>query len=45
MGFGSLVKSIPRKGIVSQMPTPDQQGISDSKYIWKTIANIPITQS
>jgi len=45
MGFGSLVRSLPRKGLVSQMSTPDQQGISDSKYIWKLMGDIPITQS
>ena len=30
MDFGSVVNKIPRKGIVSQLPTPDDQGISDS---------------
>lgn len=45
MSFGNTIKNIPRKGIVNQMPTPDQQGISDSKWIWKTFANIPITKS
>lgn len=45
MGFGNVVRNIPRKGIVSQMPTPDAQGISDSKWIWKLFGNIPITKS
>ena len=45
MGFGSVVNKIPRKGIVSQLPTPDDQGISDSKWIWKTMGDIPITKS
>ena len=45
MSFDSVVKKIPRKGIVSQMPTPNEQGISDSKWIWKLMGDVPITKS